>query len=965
MGVGFTDWAQSGIWPLQDHDIQVPIETRQTMVGGRISSLLDTSETDEPDDVLVEYARQDGLGTLGDVHPWAFIQTSDRGRRGMGAWAQSFLGIVSRLATGTVGGGGTGLEALPVADGSYRLDDRFNAAQYSWPRCFSKLPESTLVGIYPTMKESRQELGVLHGDPRLFAPHIRGPAECGTLVCDLQPTAEPCMGTEPGDFNGRTARLQSMMRVVAMPQGGFLLGSGEGNGIAWNLAPSRLDGLQGSGMVWAAIEGGASGPTTGGPGRPITPRGDVVPTTGRVSSGDGVSRQSQNAGTGTQRLPAGARICDSGQFQPERASSQGVAFMDRTASGPFHAGHEDDKHNLGTDRDGNPMNSGHIATNAYFYRSQLEDGPLFFEGPYPYPPPYPLISRVHLTWDPALAHPFVGGTRFGQWRWYAEVPYVSPDGQGPRTPVTQPATPTTPAPSGPAVPAPGAPTTPGPGLPGGPPTPGRPTSPTTPAGGRPTTGGQLPPAAMTPPNGPGRDPRPRGPITGPRITGPVGPPPQVTTPGTTFPPGSTGGQTQPGNSFRLSGRDPATGEAQFRTDVMERAGDRAPIGAYEILHPFANGFASLSFRPQHVVEGRPMATHNPQMPRELLLQDEETRPSVLRAHAWGRQSGIEWDYTVSPEESRSRGGAAVGGLLFAPPELGLEDYVLGYAGTPTTSHYVAAALGVGFALGEPSTTGGLAPLAATLARSTAATRDVVLSQLDSSGTSRDLLTATLTGTGGERKVVANGTTAFGIPRGTTSQRPGTGFGGAVRVNTDAVTGSDVLEFYDAQRDQWSEAGSADPVVSTTTTTVTNSTSFSTISTTAVPQNSMGSNGFVAVSVIGEVIINAAGNPRIQIVWNSNVIQTITHTWAGGTSPTAVPFSIQIQMGNLASAATQFLVGTYTIGGETGTLGVSTSAFTDADTATTDANLEVQVSWDTASASLSWSKLYSSGRIVRR
>ena len=84
----------------------------------------------------------------------------------------------------------------------------------------------------------------------------------------------------PG-FSGRHARLQSMMRVIAMSGNAGGLDSG-GNSIAWNLARSGQDVLLGYGLCYGELDAGStftSGPTTQGPGHiptktqssPITP----------------------------------------------------------------------------------------------------------------------------------------------------------------------------------------------------------------------------------------------------------------------------------------------------------------------------------------------------------------------------------------------------------------------------------------------------------------------------------------------------------------------------------------------------------------------------------------------------------------------------------------------------------------------------------------------------------------------
>ena len=147
MAFGFSDHTDIGIWPLQDHDDRgIKLSVRQQIVGGRVDELYSSDESDDPQDGYHRLGLVNQMGTIGDVHPWAFLQTRDRGERGTGSWAQAFLGVISEVATGTVGGGGTGLEALPVYDGAYTFDERYAPVDVSWPRCMARLPESTIVG---------------------------------------------------------------------------------------------------------------------------------------------------------------------------------------------------------------------------------------------------------------------------------------------------------------------------------------------------------------------------------------------------------------------------------------------------------------------------------------------------------------------------------------------------------------------------------------------------------------------------------------------------------------------------------------------------------------------------------------------------------------------------------------------------------------------------------------------------
>ena len=82
MSHGVTDWQESGIWPLQDHEPDVPSGMRQQMVGCRVVRLQDPEQNPSSADggALLEYA----LGSLGDVHPWLLWPSIDREKRATG-----------------------------------------------------------------------------------------------------------------------------------------------------------------------------------------------------------------------------------------------------------------------------------------------------------------------------------------------------------------------------------------------------------------------------------------------------------------------------------------------------------------------------------------------------------------------------------------------------------------------------------------------------------------------------------------------------------------------------------------------------------------------------------------------------------------------------------------------------------------------------------------------------------------
>lgn len=539
MSRGFIDYGELGFFPLQDHaNDNVRVSVRQAMAAGRVSKLKTAYDTDTPSEAITEYAKDNGMGTLGDVHPWIFWQTRDRAVRGNGSWAQVFGTMLTQGADRY-----HNASAQPIHDGEFHNDTRYAAKGLRWPKGFSTLPKGVMLIALPATEESKQLELAFWADGRLVCPNIEGPGEAGTLVVDLQPANEMCMANQdtPG-IGGRHARLQTVFRVIAngrQPMAGL---GAPGNVVALNHSTTGSDGIPGYGAIWTELVAG--GPTTGGGGLPppVTPG---PPGTGTATLGGGRTLDngfqtersnlgSINTGGGTfgsstattagdeEKVPKGF-----GTFTPTPIFRKGVALMAaRTAYGPIHGGADGDKHEHGVDADGNPINAAHISTGAYFFRDVERDGPLLFEGAYPFPPSWPLTSRVHLSWDRSAQHAFRGGVRSGIWRWWAEVPYIAPHDQPPTVPPVTPPTspPVTPnRPPGPPPPPnpppvqrppnppttrPGAPPPPTPPVTGGP---GNPAPPTLPP--------VVPPPPPPPPRGPIRPHIPWDPATG----GPSGP----------------------------------------------------------------------------------------------------------------------------------------------------------------------------------------------------------------------------------------------------------------------------------------------------------------------------------------------------------------------------------------------------------------------------------------------------------
>ena len=840
-----SDWRDLGLFPLQDHaDDNRGIGRRQALAGVRLTRM---DRDGDGDGMLIEIGTENNnLGTAGDIHPWMLWQTADRGKRDMGSWAQSFAAMVVDLrgpGGGPITGGGSGASMLPLRGDKYQSDERYTPKVPFHPSGMPRWVKGSFLTVYPSTEESTQNDLQFNADPRLWCPNANGPGECGTLVVDLQPEREACMdGSDTPGIGGRHARLQSMMRVIPLRPGSGLLPSA-GNGIAWNLTNSGTDGLVGYGMVWVDMSTGVPGSGGSGSG-PITPGGG-----GGGAPGESYGFVQEDPldgglnGGGVDGMTMGPRPRDFGSFSPAPANARGVAFMAQiSARGPFHGGSMYDKHSLGRDRDGNPMNSGHISTDAFFFMDSEHDAPMLYEGDYPHPGPLPLMGKVHLSWDGTHPHFFLDGTRMGMWRWWCEVPHMTPGSGNP--PLT---------PNPPEQPPPPRPPR-GPSTPGGPGGPGRPIPPPAPPTGGPRNPG--PPG----PGGPGgRGGPPRGPVT-PGAGGPKGryiprsqggpgvewypQPGEPPRPGpTTPPPRGPIAPTVEELRDRRGFPKPTPPAPQAQPEPIPEGGQGSPpwwpgpgpnpnVGTYNqslghvgqtslrdralfaLHHPFMETWSAQAVRPQRWVLGQPSWEHQQGASHADLYADEWHRPQVLGIRSWGAQlASGEWDYVTKPLDSRARGGTTDGGILYCPPEFEPEDYFSLNSemntSSPTTQSYVLAALGVSFALGKPNLDGGLNAGSFVLASTTAATEKVSLTQLDANRTGIDLIRAWIDETGGGTEVMVElglgGSQAVRIPRGDTSQRPVAiaPVGGEVRINTEIGSGSfDVAEFYDASQGRW-------------------------------------------------------------------------------------------------------------------------------------------------------------------
>lgn len=829
-----TDWSDQGVLPLQDWREGIELGRKMTTAGARISRM---TESGDPSELPVEIAAENNRGTIGDVHPWLFLQTADRQKRPMGAWVMGHAAITGDLQTGG------SVDALPIRGWAWQADQRFVPSLQLDPTGLSRRVKGQIGTVWPSMRDDGPSSLWVHGDSRLLCPSVSGPYESGTLVCDLQPTYEICMDNSgvPGVY-GRHARIQSMMRVIAFEPGstGGVVSSA-GNGVAWNLQQSR-DGMLGLGMCWAKVSSGrfvASGPITGP--RTSSPAQNQSYTGGVI----GENEHQPEYGTGGNDL--GKMPHEYGRFEPAPATSSAVILMAHEGGGgPIHGGCVGDKHNLGADRDGNPINAAHIATGALFYDNPTRDGPLLFEGAYPNPGPLPLTSPVHLTFDPDRQHQFPGGAKPGVWRWYAEVPYLTPNDP-----------PITPNQGRPVTPGGGGgrgPTTPGgPGGPGGPTPPPIPPGPTTP--GVPAPGGGRAPTGPITPN-PGGIRFPGYPSTGPAGRTPGGPrgpgaPPPGRVPQTPTTPGSV--ETNPFEGLAVDPVDPEAGKyplerkpatrwneatGQWEPRVVDFDGrakwldqsgnilDVEPVPTprigelrrdesprFVIHHPLAESFSGIHFRPQ-LYGNQDLDLERGQFAsREMLARDERLRPHVLGLRSWGAHDNGWWKYTENPGESRLRGGVASGGLILTPPSVEMEDYLaprdesrtLDEIENPTEEVTFALAPGVRMAFGVPVADGGMAAGAVLIrqdqdqtgltgAGDAAGKLGLLVEQLDDTRTAHRLLDAGIDTATGEVTVRIGGEAGLVLPSGLDADRPSSPESGHVRSNGESTT--EELEHFD-------------------------------------------------------------------------------------------------------------------------------------------------------------------------
>ena len=857
MSSGFTDWTDLGIFPLQDVEDGVPIGMRMAMVGGRVKKRPDAGAGGES---LTTYAREDGLGTLGDIHPWLFWQTKEREKRPMGSWSMAWAALVTDAASPYYGGAAGVQPITKTEQNDVTNDPRYRVLEPAWHRSLPWQPEGMLALAMPSTDEVEPGSVMLSADRRLVAAGTSGPGQAGTTIVDMQPGGTLCMGDSgtPGQ-GGRHARLQGLVRVIALDSGSAgALGGADLNGLALNYGRSQQDGIVGFGMIYGPAGrggiGGGGGPTTGQTRKtdgPITPGaggsgpGGTPDAPGANSPGFGSGAGTANSdGPGGPNADVAVSVGGFGEFSPSAQGGYGIGFMAGSAYGPIL--HGCSKHAIGVDKDGHLMTSAHLSTDSYFWESGGRDGPIAFEGDYPEASASSIPTQVYLSWDAKTPHSFLLGTRPGKWRMWTTVPFVEAEEEDekkkpPETEGPTPSTPTGPAtpgvPTGPTTPGPGRGPGPGgaggpgtgrPGAPGAPGKPGDATGPITP-GGIPFTPPPPPPnPPWTSPLAPGAK---RGPITPGGIPftppppppddpwvsplapkGPITPGPAPSTPPNIdfdvldrIGPVAKGTKFDPSDDARPFSGAIERRERQPAGVVPEVGGSAAgrDVGLYGVFHPFSTGFAAITLRPQLWIKGAPNFEHNPLLNPAAYRMEEKTRPTTLSIRAFGAQSQSgDWDYLTHPSVARPRGGNVNGGLLISPAEFEMEDY-LGIASSVDTDNPVAATYAmlapkVNLAFGKPTTTGRPSASSKSIHLDTAG-GELKVSELDAAGAATGIAGFDVDADG-EGHVDLKGTGSVGLPVGTTAQQPSSPSAGDFRYNsTDKA-----IEYYDGSA--WQQPG---------------------------------------------------------------------------------------------------------------------------------------------------------------
>lgn len=478
--------------------------------------------------------------------------------------------------------------------GRWLPDSRFQLIRPAKPLGWPDIPRGTQGITVAATDEDKQVEHFKPTDPRIVAPNFRGPSTAGTPVADM--AADGSLDLD------RHAPLQSQFRVVVAPTGSV-----------------------------AGLKSNA----------------------GREKKANWIARQ---IGPSGQWDSSGGLVCDipTGEGGTMAKQSRILAHESVIYGGPLDVGHFGDAHQIGTDADGNPINSLHFSTGTLFKirGDVIFDGPIDFEKPWPNPPRgmYPVLG--HVGFDQ-------GSEKWKIWSYsgvyrpggFLPVPTVPPGGPGDEDP-----------PKGPATPRP---------------VPGR-------------KGGKDPDPVPEPVPDPIKEPRPKDPFGIPEPGEFPEPTPERPTSG-------------PGVKFLV--RSGISSERIPRVGIATTAELMVPALAFR-PQPMSKGVDDLRYNPRPTTE-----QINRQDERVPVVARLEAY-GAQRGPAGGPHlpEGAEYAYTNRPGSSRYPGGDGAGGLVFSPPQVSGEDVDDDYAppDLSVSAAYLMAAPGACLAVGTPElSTGGM------------------------------------------------------------------------------------------------------------------------------------------------------------------------------------------------------------------------------------------------------------------
>lgn len=707
---------------LRDHDPKPPISIRFRVMGAIVKEI--SQETGH-----IVCAEVHGQRALGDWQCWRFWQGQSRG---FGSLSPIYPAIVEgqdgpavttpsepnasdgsfsrpggAVTTGVrsrAAGPAAGVRyasARPIRTDEFAADDRYWAESNALPKFWPSFPRG-FVGIATAGTEERRQSDLwLPVDPRIVVPGKNGRDVMATLFSDLEPEDEISEGDptkEPGADNkgGRVARSSTLFRVVKMPDGLGTLKVSEGDALALQFAASEQGGMAGYGPTYGILDSGAakSKVTTPSDGAPKAPGavttggagGELLPPTPSGSGHDPAPLT--NAGT-APAVSGSTSVTGPGAKKKEK-QKRGIGLLAWEGDGPLRIGNEADKHQIGVNADGEPVNPQHIASDAFFYKSVTKDAPLeFAEDNYPKTQDLPIPVKVRLSYDGSQSHltRAKGGSAQGLFRWWSSSAVMM---TGPKPPPKIPPTtpPPKPPPNPPVTTPPENPPRPKPTTttePNTPPTtapPPPPPPPTTTPGGDPPSPGGGGGGPTTPPDDPGGlpfflpddpPPRPRGgattetePNAGGSDTTQSNTPPAPPD----FGPGEPGhGGERPGyNPGGLGGygysKYPQTGVVYSTSQDVHRT-----TADYMTASFLQQSYLGLVFRAQVFAPGEPDMRYSANPGQAQIDFANEHYPAVARIQAVSRQDGGVPVFTSTDGNARIRGGTASGVVQVSPPEV--------------------------------------------------------------------------------------------------------------------------------------------------------------------------------------------------------------------------------------------------------------------------------------------------------